>query len=51
MNVNPSLLSFRDKRVMMTEKGAVNTNAFVALVRQAIQNKWVENGSMRSVQK
>jgi hypothetical protein len=51
MNVVPSLLSARDKRVMMTEKGAVNANAFVALVKQAVQSKWVENGSMRSVQK
>ncbi len=51
MNVNPSLLSSRGKRVFMTEKGPVNASAFVDLVKQAVQNKWVENGSMRSVQK
>jgi hypothetical protein len=47
INVNPALLGEKEQRVLMTESGPVNVNAFVSLIKQAVQNQWVEKGSMR----
>ena len=49
--VKPSLLDTKEQRAMLTGKGPVNVNAFVSLVRQAVQDQWVEKGSMRIAEK
>ena len=48
--IDPSLLGSKEQRALLTQKGAVNVNAFISLVRQAVQGKWVETGRMRHVQ-
>jgi len=45
--VDPLLLGDREKRVLATQQGAVNAEGFTALVRQAVEGKWVETGRMR----
>jgi hypothetical protein len=47
MNMNLALLGEKERRVLMTQSGPVNVNAFVSLIKQAVQNQWVEKGSMR----
>ena len=49
--IDQSLLGTKEKRAMLTEKGAVNANAFVGLVKQAVDGHWVENGRMKLEQK
>jgi hypothetical protein len=49
--VKPSLLGTKEQRAMLTAIGPVNVNAFVSLIRQAVQNQWVEKGSMRLAEK
>src|SRR6185369_3437100 len=44
--IDSSLLGSREQRALLTQKGAVNVNAFVSLVRQAVQGKWIEAGRM-----
>ena len=51
MWIDQSLLGTKEKRALMTEKGAVNANAFVVLVKQAVDGRWVENGRMKLEQK
>jgi hypothetical protein len=48
MQVDQSLLSESDRRVMNTERGAVNAKAFVALVRKIVADRWIEQGGLRS---
>jgi len=48
--IDLSLLGSREQRALLTQKGAVNVNAFVSLVRQAVQGKWIEAGRMRHAQ-
>ena len=47
VTADPTLLGETDKRVLSTQKGAVNAKAFLALVRQAVKGEWVEKGMMR----
>ena len=49
--IDQSLLGTKEKRAMLTEKGAVNANAFIGLVKQAVDGRWVENGRMKLEQK
>ena len=49
--INPSVLGTKEQRAMLTSQGPVNVNAFTSLVRQAVQNQWVEKGSMRLAEK
>jgi hypothetical protein len=51
VTIDPSLLGTKEKRAMMTEQGPVNANAFVGLVKQAVNGQWVENGRMKHDQK
>ena len=51
VQVSPSLLGSKEQRALLTATGPVNVNAFISLVRQAVQNHWVEKGSMRYAQK
>ncbi len=48
VQVEQNLLSESDRRVMNTERGAVNAKAFVALVRKIVADRWIEQGGMRS---
>jgi hypothetical protein len=50
VSVDSNLLEESDRRVMNTDKGAVNTKAFVSLVRKIVDGRWVELGSMRNEQ-
>ncbi len=45
--VDAGLLDDAELRVMATTRGAVNARSFSALVRKAVEGKWVENGRMR----
>jgi hypothetical protein len=47
ISVDPSLLGDKERRAMKNDKGAVNSNAFPSLVRQAVQGKSVENGRQK----
>jgi hypothetical protein len=46
VKVSSSLLSASDQALMSTQKGAVDTQSFVSLVRKAVNGRWVEQGSM-----
>jgi hypothetical protein len=48
VKVEPNLLAGSDRKIMSTNKGAVDTKAFVSLVRKAVKGRWVEEGSMRN---
>ena len=45
--VDPKLATDAQTKMLGTEKGAVPADAFLSLVRRAVQDKWIENGSMR----
>ena len=44
-------LGTKEKRAMFTQQGPVNANAFVSLVKQAVDGHWVQSGRMKNVQK
>lgn len=46
MTMNKSALGTKEQRAMLTQAGPVNTNAFVSLVKQAVDGHWVESGRM-----
>jgi hypothetical protein len=48
VRVEPTLLVGSDRRVMSTKQGALDTKAFVSLVRKAVKGRWIEQGSMRN---
>jgi hypothetical protein len=48
VKVEPNLLAGADRRMMSANRGAVDTKAFVSLVRKAVNGRWVEQGSMRN---
>jgi len=48
--VDSGLLAESDRRVMNTQKGAVNAEAFLRLVRKIVDGRWIEQGSMRNEQ-
>ena len=51
VTVDPSLLGTKEQRALMTQQGPVNVNAFVSLVKQAVNGQWVETGRMKHDQK
>jgi hypothetical protein len=51
VTIDPTLLGTKEQRVMMTQQGPVNVNAFVSLVKQAINGQWIETGRMAHDQK
>jgi hypothetical protein len=51
VSIDPTLLGTKEQRAMMTQHGPVNVNAFVSLVKQAVNGQWVETGRMIHVQK
>jgi hypothetical protein len=38
-------------RALQTQQGPVNVNAFVSLVKQAVNENWVQSGRMKHVEK
>lgn len=46
VQVDPTLLGDREKRVLSSQTGAVNAQGFLSLVKQAVDGKWVEKGRM-----
>jgi hypothetical protein len=51
ISVDPTALGTKEESAMMTQQGPVNVNAFVSLVKQAVNGQWVETGRMKHVQK
>jgi hypothetical protein len=51
ISIDPTALGTKEERAMMTQQGPVNVNAFVSLVKQAVNGHWVETGRMKHVQK
>ena len=51
MSVDSTALGTKEARVMVTQQGPVNVNAFVSLVKQAVNGQWVETGRMKNAQK
>jgi len=49
VEVTNNLLNDRDKRLLATKRGPVNTESFISFVRRAVKGKWVEGGKMRHV--
>jgi hypothetical protein len=48
VKVEPNLLADAERRIMSSDKGAVDTKVFISLVRKAVNGRWVEQGSMRN---
>ena len=51
VSVDPTLLGTREQRALQTQQGAVNVNAFISLVKQAVNENWVQTGRMKHVEK
>ena len=51
VSIDPTLLGTKEQRALMTQQGPVNVNAFVSLVKQAVNGQWVETGRMKHEQK
>jgi len=51
VSVDPTLLGTKEQRALLTQQGPVNVNAFVSLVKQAVDGQWVQTGRMKHVQK
>jgi hypothetical protein len=48
VKIDPTLLAVAERRMMSSNKRAVDTKSFVSLVRKAVKGRWVEQGSMRN---
>ena len=51
VTVDPTLLGTKEQRALLTLQGPVNVNAFVSLVKQAVNGQWIETGRMTHDQK
>ena len=51
VDADQRILNDRDKRLLVTKKGAVNSESFMSFVRRAVKNKWVEGGKLRHAKK
>jgi len=51
VDADASLLDDRDKRLLGTKKGAVNSESLLSFVRRAVKDKWVEGGKLRHAKK
>src|SRR5262245_10049011 len=49
--VEPSLMSSKDRRMVATSQGTVDTGTFLSFVRRAVTEKWVESGLLGSTTK
>jgi len=50
ISIDPTALGTKEERALLTQQGPVNVNAFVSLVKQAVNGHWVETGRMKHVQ-
>jgi hypothetical protein len=48
VSVENGLLGDADKRLLATTRGAVNADAFLSLVRRAVQGRWIETRRMHN---
>jgi hypothetical protein len=48
VRLDPGLVNESDKRLLATESGAINPDAFLSFVRRAVQGHWVETGRLAS---
>jgi hypothetical protein len=51
VEIDQTALGTKEKRAVLTQQGPVNTNAFVSLIKQAVDGQWVQTGRMKNVQK
>src|SRR5215472_16560834 len=51
ISVDSTALGTKEERALLTQQGPVNVNAFLSLVKQAVNGRWVETGRMKNVQK
>lgn len=51
VSVDPTLVGTREQRALQTQQGPVNVNAFISLVKQAVNENWVQTGRMKHVEK
>ena len=49
VEVTGAQLNDRDRRLLATKRGPVNTESFLSFVRRAVKGNWVEGGKMRHV--
>jgi hypothetical protein len=49
--IDPTLLGTKEQRALQTQQGPVNVNAFMSLVKQAVDGQWVQSGRMKHVEK
>jgi hypothetical protein len=47
VDVNAGLLNDKDRRLLVTKRGAVNAESFKSFVRRAVNGKWIEGGKLR----
>ncbi len=48
VSLDPSLVEAADRRLLATESGVMNPDAFVSFVRRAVHGRWVETGRLAS---
>lgn len=51
VSVDPTPVGTREQRALQTQQGPVNVNAFISLVKQAVNENWVQTGRMKHVEK
>lgn len=51
VHLDPGLVGEKDKRLLATDSGAVNPDAFLSFVRRAVEERWVETGRLASREK
>ena len=48
VHLDRGLVNEKDKRLLATESGAMNPDAFLSFVRRAVEQRWVETGRLAS---
>jgi hypothetical protein len=48
VHLAPGSAEDKDKRLLATESGAVNPDAFLSFVRRAVNGRWIESGRLAS---
>jgi len=48
VHLDPGFVEDKDKRLLATEGGAMNPDAFLSFVRRAVAGRWVETGRLAS---
>jgi hypothetical protein len=50
VRLDPGLAVDSDKRLLATQSGAMNPDAFLSFVRRAVQGRWIETGRLAPLQ-